>query len=89
MGRTNEDEQTDDITIYDDDIDMWLEQFKEEQSIDDYRTISQNVWHAALMYVRKHVFPDRAVFKSKKLIAGVSCMPTTFGAYDYYDNCVC
>lgn len=90
MEQISEDEQAQDIEIYDDDIDMYLEQFREEHLIDDYHEISQNVWNAALMYVRKHVFPDRSMLKSTKLIDNGSCMLTTAGSYDYDKlNAIC
>ena len=89
MERISE-EREEDIEIYDDDIDLYLEQFREEQNIDDYREISQNVWNAALMYVQKHVFPDRSILKSTKLTPDIACIPTTFGAYDYDKlNAIC
>lgn len=89
MERISE-EREEDIEIYDDDIDLYLEQFREEQNIDDYREISQNVWNAALMYVQKHVFPDRDMLKTTKLIDNGSCMPSTMGAYDYDKlNAIC
>lgn len=89
MERISE-EREEDIEIYDDDIDLYLEQFREEQNIDDYREISQNVWNAALMYVQKHVFPDRSMLKSTKLTPDIACIPTTFGAYDYDKlNAIC
>lgn len=90
MKQISEDEQAQDIEIYDDDIDMYLEQFREEQNINDYREISQNIWNAALMYVRKHVFPNRSILKSTKLIPDIACTATTFNAYDYDKlNAIC
>ena len=68
--------------VYDSDIDMWLDQFKIEQGIEDLRSISQAVWISALRYIQRHLFPDTSVFKSAKLTDN-GCIPTTFNAYDY------
>lgn len=68
--------------VYRSDIDMWLEEFKQEQGIEDLRSISQTVWMSALAYVRDHLFPDTSVFKSTKLTDN-GCIPTTFNAYNY------
>lgn len=49
--------------IFENDIEMYLEMFREEQGIDDLRTIPQSVWNAALMYIRRHVFADSNILK--------------------------
>lgn len=45
------------IDIFENDIDQALAMFCEDQGIDNLRAIPQTVWNAALMYVRKIVFP--------------------------------
>lgn len=72
----------DNPVVYDSDIDMWLDQFKADQGIDDFRSISQSVWLSALKYVQRHLFPDTSIFRSSKLIDN-GYAPTTFNAYDY------
>lgn len=69
-------------TVYDSDIDMWLQQFKEENNIDDLRTMPQNTWSSALRYIQKHLFPDRSIFKSSQLLDNV-LMPTNYNTYDF------
>lgn len=51
--------------IYDSEIELYLEEFCKERGIKDIRSASQSVWNAGLMYIRKHVFPDASVLKSK------------------------
>ena len=60
-----------------------MEQFREEQNIDDYREISQNVWNAALMYVHRHVFKNREYFRSKEKINDICITSSTFNLYNY------
>lgn len=49
--------EPDQIEVFENEIDQVLALFCEEQGIDDLRSIPQTVWNAALMYVRKVVFP--------------------------------
>ena len=72
----------DNPVVYDSDIDMWLDQFKIDQGIDDFRSISQSVWLSALKYVQRHLFPDTSVFRSSKLFDNGNSL-TNFNAYDY------
>lgn len=51
--------------VYDSEIELYLEEFCKERGIKDIRSASQSVWNAGLMYIRKHVFPDASVLKSK------------------------
>ena len=53
------------IEVFENDIDLYLHQFTEEQGIEDLRTVQQSVWNGALMYVNRHVFkPNPKVLKS-------------------------
>lgn len=67
-------EQVDNIQdneqMFENDIEMWLDRFCDEQKIDDLREITQNVWNAALMYVRRHVFFDKKILKEKGPLEG-------------------
>lgn len=44
------------IEVFENDIQLYLEQFKEEQNIEDYKTVPQSVWNGALRYIYNHVF---------------------------------
>ena len=58
------------IDIFENDIDQALAMFCEEQGIDDLRAIPQTVWNAALMYVRKMVFPAPDRLKRHRPLPG-------------------
>lgn len=58
MERVTEQEQT--TEVFENDIQLYLQVFADEQGIEDFKDVSQGVWNAALMYVRRHVFPDRS-----------------------------
>lgn len=44
------------IEIFENDIDLYLHQFQDEQDIEDLRTVPQSVWNGALRYIYNHVF---------------------------------
>lgn len=53
------------IEVFENDIEYYLEEFKEKQNIEDLRQVPQSVWNAALMYVNRHVFkPNQHLLKS-------------------------
>lgn len=53
------------IEVFENDIQLYLEQFKEEQNIEDYKTVPQSVWNGALRYVYNHVFkPNPDILKN-------------------------
>lgn len=62
------------IEVFENDIEMCLKLFQEEQKIDDMRTISQAVWNGFLMYTNRKLFKG-----TKKLIDPKS----THNAYNY------
>ena len=51
------------MDVFENDVDKYLQLFLEEQGIDDLRTMPQNVWTAALMYIQKHVFKNNKMLK--------------------------
>ena len=56
------------IEIFENDIDLYLHQFQEEQNIEDLRTVPQSVWNGALMYINRHVFkPNPQALKSNNI----------------------
>lgn len=58
------------IDIFENDIDQALAMFCEDQGIDNLRAIPQTVWNAALMYVRKMVFPTPDRLKRHRPLPG-------------------
>lgn len=72
------------IEVYENDIEMYLEQFMIDNNIEDLRSASQSVWNACLMYICRYVFKGTTKLKSRQLnkqegFAGLS----THNAYDY------
>lgn len=58
------------IDVFENDVDKYLQLFLEEQSIKDMRSEPQNVWSSALMYIQKHVFKNNKMLKMTTPPAG-------------------
>ena len=73
------------IDIFENDIDLYLHQFQEEQGIEDLRTIGQSVWNGALRYIYNHVFkPNPGILKSKvNYKIDNNIIPSNCNMYDY------
>lgn len=70
--------------VYDNDIDMYLKEFQQEQNIEDLRTASQNLWNAAMMYIQRHLFTDRNMLKQhNNIYTDNTLIPTNCNSYDY------
>ena len=77
-------EQINEIEVFENDIQLYLSMFCEEQGIEDMRTASQSVWNAALMYIKRHVFNDSSILKStNNIINNNSIMDSNYNAYNY------
>ena len=89
MEKVQDQEQT--IEVFENDMQLYLSMFCEEQCIEDMRKESQSVWNGALRFIRKHVFNNRDVLKSKDNINIYNNnIPSTFNAYNYDTvNSVC
>ena len=82
MVKIQEQEQT--MEVFENDIDLYLKLFCEEQGIEDIRTASQSVWNAALMYIKRHVFNNNSILKSNNnIINNNSIMDSNYNAYNY------
>ena len=58
--------------------------FCEENGIEDMKKESQSVWNGALRYIRRHVFNNKDVLKSKDNINIYNNnIPSNFNAYNY------
>lgn len=75
-------ETADDLTVYEDNFDMYLHLFCEENNIEDLKKESQSVWNACLYYIYSHVFKGTNQLKSKKLYDN-PLIRTTNNAYNY------
>ena len=84
-------DQEDVIAVFESDIALYLRMFCEANEIDNIKSESQSVWNGALRYIRKHVFNNRDVLKSKDNINIYNNnIPSNFNAYNYDTvNSVC
>ena len=72
------------IDVFENDIDMYLQMFKEEQNIEDLRSIPQSVWNGCLMYICRHLFKGTDLLKSKaRRTVENNIIASNFNAYDY------
>lgn len=72
------------IEVFENDIDLYLHQFQDEQNIEDLRTVPQSVWNACLMYIQRHVFNNRDLLKqSNNIYNENSIMDSTYNMYNY------
>jgi hypothetical protein len=71
------------IDIFENDIDLYLHMFQEEQNIEDLRTVPQSVWNACLMYIQRRVFIDKSILKSSNIHNSNSIMDSNYNMYDY------
>ena len=72
------------IEVFENDIAMYLSMFCESNGIDNIKTESQSVWNGALRFIRKHVFANRDVLKSRDNINIYNNnIPSNFNAYNY------
>lgn len=71
------------VEVFDNDIERYLSQFCDEHNISNMKTESQSVWNAALRYIRKHVFSDKKILKSKEIIDIYNNkIPSNFNSYN-------
>ena len=72
------------IEVFENDMQMYLSLFCEEQGIENMKHESQSVWNSALRYIYKHVFKGTNALKSSELCGNNSgIMDSTYNAYDY------
>lgn len=72
------------IEVFENDIQLYLSMFCEENGIEGMKKESQSVWNGALRYIRRHVFNNKDVLKSKdNLNIYNNNIPSTFNAYNY------
>ena len=72
------------IELFENDIDLYLHQFQEEQGIEDLRAVPQSVWNACLMYIQKRVFNNRDLLKqSNNIYNSNSIMDSNYNMYNY------
>lgn len=88
MERVTEQEQTPEI--FENDIQLYLSIFCEENGIEDMKKESQSVWNSALMYIKRHVFSTSDILKSHNIIKNNNSIDSNYNAYNYeLVNSVC
>lgn len=73
------------VEVFENDIDLYLQEFADRDGIEDYKQVGQSVWNAALRYIYSHVFkPNPGILKShvNVNIQGNS-IPSNCNAYNY------
>ena len=84
MERIAANQQQGEIEVFENDIQLYLKMFCEEQKIKDIKKESQAVWNSALRYIYRHIFKDTDRLKSHTNISvNNNTIPSTFNAYDY------
>ena len=83
MERVTETENT--IEVFENDIDLYLHQFCEDNDIDDLKRESQSVWNSCLRYIYTHVFkPNNNILKDHNNInINNNDIPSNCNMYNY------
>lgn len=85
MEKVQEQEQT--IEVFENDIQMYLTMFCEENGIEDMKKESQSVWNSALYYIYKHVFKNGSLKNKDNIYIDNNIMSSTYNMYNY-DMCM-
>lgn len=85
MERANEQEQT--VEVFENDIQLYLSMFCEENGIEDMKKESQSVWNSALYYIYKHVFKNGSLKNKDNIYIDNNIMSSTYNMYNY-DMCM-
>lgn len=72
------------IEVFENEIDMFLKDFCEENQIEDMKKESQSVWNAALMYINKYTFKGTNKLKDSNLYnINNNNISSNFNQYNY------
>ena len=85
MEKVQEQEQK--IEVFENDIQMYLSMFCEENGIEDMKKESQSVWNSALYYIYKHVFKNGSLKNKDNIYIDNNIMSSTYNMYNY-DMCM-
>ena len=82
MEKVQEQEQT--IEVFENDMQMYLSMFCEENGIEDMKKESQSVWNGALRYIRRHVFNNKDLLKEPNNIYNTNnSIASNYNMYNY------
>lgn len=72
------------IEVYENDMQLYLSEFCEEQGIEDMKKESQSVWNSCLRYIYKHVFKDNDFMKQSSNIYNINNpIPSNYNSYNH------
>lgn len=72
------------IEVFENDIQLFLSMFCDEQGIENLKQESQAVWNSALRFIYKNVFRDKDTLKQKNNIYNANnTIPSNYNSYDY------
>ena len=81
MEKVQDQEQT--IEVFENDIQLYLSMFCEENGIEDLKKESQSVWNSCLHYIYKHVFANGCLKQSNNIYNINNNIPSNYNSYDY------
>ena len=82
MEKVQDQENT--IEIFENDIQLYLSMFCEENGIEDMKKESQAVWNSCLRYIYKYVFKNNNLLKQTDNIYNINNpIPSTYNSYNY------
>lgn len=72
------------IEVFENDIQLYLSMFCEENGIEDMKKESQSVWNGALRYIRRHVFNNKDLLKEPNNIYNINnSIASNYNMYNY------
>ena len=73
------------IDVFENDIELYLQDFADRDGIEDYKQVGQSIWNSALRHVYTNVFkPNKSILKSHKNInIPGNNIPSNCNAYNY------
>ena len=82
MEKVQEQEQT--MEVFENDIQLYLSMFCEENGIEDMTKEPQSRWNACLTYIQRHVFSNKDLLKqSNNIYNSNSIMDSNYNMYNY------
>ena len=72
------------VELFENDIQLYLSMFCEENGIEDMKKESQSVWNGALRYIRRHVFNNKDLLKEPNNIYNTNnSIASNYNMYNY------
>ena len=84
MEKVADQEEIFELEVCENDIDLFLKTFCEDNQIENLKAESQAVWNSCLRYIYKHVFRDSNILKLRNNINNPNgIMSSNYNSYDY------